>query len=270
MKLSHTDISRLLEVAVVSARLAGSRAMDELRYNKATIKNGSELVTQADPICQKIIIDKVMETYPRHGFIAEEGSDGQLMKLPPRGEDFWWVIDPIDGTNNYANQLLCFSVSIAVFHEGRPIVGVIFDPTTDSMYTAAEGMDAQLNASHIQVSQSDITPFASFGIDTHINPAEEPGILHMFKHTRIRCLGSTAIHLAYVAKGALIGSICGTPKLWDIAAGIILIQRAGGRVDPLDGSDLFPFNLDAYEGGPVGILASTPKTRAQLLDLFRK
>jgi myo-inositol-1(or 4)-monophosphatase len=270
MKLSYTEISRLLETAIVAARLAGARAMEELRYTRPTIKSEDELVTQADPICQKIIMDQIRETYPDHGFIAEEGTEGKCLKLPPRASDFWWVIDPIDGTNNFANGLLCFTVSIAVFYEGRPIVGVIFEPSTDSMYTAAEGMEAQLNGSRIQVCSQEICQFASFGIDTHCNPAEEPGIVEMFKKTRVRCLGSTALHLAYVAKGSMIGSICCNSKLWDIAAGIILIERAGGFVDSPDLDQLYPIDLHAYEGRQMSILTSTPKTRERLLELFKK
>ena len=128
MTLSNTELSRMLEAAVVAARLAGQRAMEELRYVARSVKNGSELVTQADPICQKIIIDRIRETYPDHGFLAEEGTDGKPLKLAPRSDEaIWWIIDPIDGTNNYANGLLCFSVSIAAFYEGRPVVAVIFD-----------------------------------------------------------------------------------------------------------------------------------------------
>ena len=134
MALQHTDISRMLEVAVVAARLAGQRAMEEIKYVKSTVKNDKELVTGADPICQQLIIDRIKQTYPDHGFLAEEGLDSQILKQPPRtSEDIWWVIDPIDGTNNYAHGMLCFAVSIAVVYEGVPIIGVIFDPATDSM-----------------------------------------------------------------------------------------------------------------------------------------
>jgi fructose-1,6-bisphosphatase/inositol monophosphatase family enzyme len=142
----------MLEAAVVAARLAGQRAMEELRYVKKDIKNGDEIVTQADP----------------------------FFRIVPRGgEPIWWVIDPIDGTNNFANGLLCFSVSIAAMVEGKPIVGVIFDPTTDSMYTAAQDMDAQLNGSRISVSENDVGPFASFGVDSHLAPSTNKGMQTM-------------------------------------------------------------------------------------------
>ncbi|MEA3227258.1 MAG: inositol monophosphatase family protein, partial [Planctomycetota bacterium] len=89
----------MLETAVVAARLAGQRAMEEINYVKASVKNGTELVTEADRRCQEIIIDRIKETYPDHGFIAEEGAEGKIFKQAPRGQDeLWWIIDPIDGT----------------------------------------------------------------------------------------------------------------------------------------------------------------------------
>jgi myo-inositol-1(or 4)-monophosphatase len=147
MVLEQRNLSRLLETAIVAARLAGQRAMEELNFIKASIKSDREMVTQADARCQQIIIDRIKETYPDHGFIAEEGSEDNIFKQPPRGaEPLWWVIDPIDGTNNFAHRMLLFSISIAVMYQGEPIVGAIFDPPTDSMFTAVKGGEAQLNS----------------------------------------------------------------------------------------------------------------------------
>ena len=97
MGLQHSDISRMLEVAVVAARLAGQRAMEELKYIKTSIKNNEEIVTQADAICQDLIMATIKETYPDHGFIAEEGPEGKMLVQAPRTDDpVWWIIDPID------------------------------------------------------------------------------------------------------------------------------------------------------------------------------
>src|SRR4030065_544936 len=123
MVLEQSDLSMMLETAIVAARLSGQHAMEELIFSKVSIKNNSELVTQADAQCQQIIINRIKETYPDHGFIAEEGSEGRIFKQPPRGEHIWWVIDRIDGTNNYAPRMPIFAVSIAVMHKGEPIAG---------------------------------------------------------------------------------------------------------------------------------------------------
>lgn len=269
MSIAHTDLSRMLETAVVAARLAGQRAMEELRYVHTTVKNGKELVTQADPVCQEIIIDRIRETYPEHGFIGEEGDDGNLLNIPPRsGAPIWWVIDPIDGTNNYAKGMLCFSVSIAAMLEGVPVLGVIFEPSTDSMYTAALDMDAMLNGSRITVNDDNIDRFASFGVDSHPLPSIEVGKQEIMAQTRYRCLGSTALHMAYVAKGAMIGMVSPAAKLWDIAAGIVLIERAGGIVTNVQGKPLLPMELTNYKAEELPTLATNQKIHGRTLELF--
>jgi myo-inositol-1(or 4)-monophosphatase len=267
--LEHSDISRMLEVAVVAARLAGQRAMEEIKYTKVTVKNGGEIVTQADINCQQIILSRIKEVYPDHGFIAEEGPDGKMLFQPPRtAEPIWWIVDPIDGSNNYSHGLLDFAVSIAALHQGEPIVGVIFDPATESMYTAAKDAEAQLNASKITVGKDGISEFAGFGVDSHFNEDMKKGVYEIMNRTRFRNLGATALHLAYVAKGALIGTISTVTKIWDIAAGAIIIERAGGVLTDIKGKSIFPVEPDSYTGQQYRILAANKKTHPELLKIF--
>ena len=128
MAMEQQALSQILETAVVAARLAGQRAMEEMNYVKATFKTETELVTDADRRCQQIIVDRIRENFPDHGFIGEEGEPGKIFKRAPRGEpSIWWVIDPIDGTNNFAHGIPIFTVSTGVLYEGRPIAGVVFD-----------------------------------------------------------------------------------------------------------------------------------------------
>lgn len=269
MGLSNTQLSKILETASEAARLAGQRAMDELSYLRTSVKNHSELVTQADPICQKLIIDRIKAVFPDDGFIAEEGTDGKMLFCPPRTDAaVWWVIDPIDGTNNYANGLLCFCVSIAAFYDGTPVAAAIYEPSADCMFTAAQNTDCLLNQSRISVNQQDINKFASFGIDSQIDPATNTAAAELMRQTRFRCLGSTAMHLAYVAKGSLIGAVSASAKLWDIAAGALLIERAGGKMTYLDGKSIFPIDLKQYAGGSFQTLSSNTKLYSTLLQLF--
>jgi len=268
--LKHTDISRMLEVAVVAARLAGQRAMEEIKYVKASIKNDREIVTHADRLCQDLIINRIKETYPDHGFIAEEGPGGQMLKQSPRAaEPVWWIIDPIDGTNNYAHGMLCFTVAIAALYEGQPVAAVIFEPATESMFTAAKDTDAQLNASKITVSSEEINAFASFGIDTHFKPEHAAGVSEIMRQTKFRTLGTGSLHFAYVAKGALLGTIVMCAKLWDIAAGALLIANAGGIVTDLVGNEVFPADPANYAGGEYSILAAGKKTHAAFLEILK-
>jgi myo-inositol-1(or 4)-monophosphatase len=272
MELEQALLSRILEVATVSARLAGQRAMEELSYVKTSIKNVNDVVTQADHICQHIIIDHVKEAFPDHGFIAEEGPEGRLLKISPRGDSrFWWIIDPIDGTNNYAHKLLCFSVSVAVMYDGRPVVGVIFDPASESTWTASQGEIPRLNAAAISASTAAITRFESFGIDNNFEAIGDIPrcVISLMLRTRFRNLGTTALHLAYTASGGLIGMINDTPKLWDIAAGAYICECAGAKVTDMKGRPLWPMDLAAYDGRRCSILAAGPNAHADALATLK-
>ena len=271
MILEQGHLSRLLETAIVAARLAGQRAMEEIEFVKISIKNNSELVTQADTRCQKIIIDHIKENYPDHGFIAEEGDEGKIFKQPPRGnEKLWWIIDPIDGTNNFAHRILFFSVSIAVMYEGEPIVGVIFEPATDSMFTAVKGGEAQLNGRRITVSEENIDRFSSVGLESHFEKGVPAWVVELIQRTRFRNLGTTATQLAYVAKGSFVATIVNTPKLWDIAAGALIAETAGAIITDWQGKKVFPVDLDSYDGQKFQLNVANKKVNPQIIELLKK
>ena len=269
MSIDQGTLSRMLETAIVAARLAGQRAMEELNFIKASIKSSDEMVTQADARCQQIIIERIKETYPDHGFLAEEGVGGKAFKQLPRGSDqFWWVIDPIDGTNNFAHHMLFFAVSIAVCFEGEPIVGVIFDPPTDSMFTAVKDGEAQLNGRRIRASEETINRFSSIGLDSHTDSKMADWVCEIMNRTRYRNLGTTALQLAYVARGSLVATIVSRAKIWDIAAGALISQTAGAIFSDWKGEKVFPVDLDKYEDQKFRVVASNAKIQAELLKLM--
>lgn len=270
MVLEQKDLSRILETAIVAARLAGQRAMEEIDYTKTSLKSASELVTQTDARCQKIIIDRIKENYPDHGFIGEEGDGGKLFKQPPRGEDLlWWVIDPIDGTNNFSHRMLLFAVSIGIMYEGEPIVGVIFEPATDSMFTAVVGGEAQLNGRRITASDVAMDKFTSVGLDSHFDEGVPAWTCELIQKTRFRNLGTTALQLAYVAKGSMIATIANTPKLWDFAAGLVIAEAAGAVTTDWQGQRILPIDLDQYSGQPFSILTASEKVHPQIVEILQ-
>lgn len=271
MPLEQQDLSLMLETAIVAARLAGQHAMEEMSYIKAIKKGESELVTQADTQCQNIIIRRIRETYPDHGFIAEEGDKGKLFKRPPLGEPaIWWAIDPIDGTNNYAHGIPVFTVSVAALAEGEPVAGVIFQPATESMFTAVKGGEAQLDGRRIFAGEDDISPLTSVGLDSHFENDVPPWVCDVIRRSRFRNFGTTALHLAYVARGGLVGAIVCTPKLWDIAAGALIAQAAGALITDWIGERIFPIDLDSYEGETFRVLAANRKAHPRLLEWIRE
>jgi myo-inositol-1(or 4)-monophosphatase len=269
MTLDKRNLGRILDTAVAAARLAGRHAMDQINDIKATIKNSSELVTAADVRCQQIIVNQVKANYPNHGFIAEEGEAGRLFKQPPVGDDqFWWVIDPIDGTNNFAHGLLAFGVSIAVMHWGEPVVGVIYDPATDSMYTAVKDGQAKVNDRKISAGDQDMNLLTSVGIDSHYDDGVPGWTCEIMQRSRFRNLGTSALQLAYVAKGGLVGTIINTPKLWDIAAGAIIVEAAGGLITDYQGNNIFPLDLNNYQGQKLPTVAANKKVHPQIISLI--
>ncbi|MHC4130904.1 MAG: inositol monophosphatase family protein [Planctomycetota bacterium] len=269
MTIDHVKLSRILETAIVAARLAGQKAMEEMAYTKASFKNSEELVTQADSLCQEIIIDRIKETYPDHGFIAEEGPDGKLFKQPPRGTDkIWWIIDPIDGTNNFAHKMPLFCISIAAMSEGEPVVGVIFAPALESMFTAFKDGDAQLNSRRITAGKDDMNDLTSIGLDSLFKEEVPQWAQAVIKRTMYRNLGSAALQMAYVANGALIANINTGTKLWDMAAGTFIAQCAGALATNWKGQDLFPVDIDAYQGEVFDVLVANKKVHPQMVKLL--
>ena len=267
MFLEQKDLSGILETAIVAARLAGQHAMEQIQFAKAVKKSENELVTQTDAECQRIIIQRIRETYPDHGFIAEEGEKGRLFKRPPQGEPaIWWAIDPIDGTNNFAHGIPIFTVSIAAMFEGEPVVGVIFQPSTDSMFTAVKGGEAQLDGRHIIASEDEISPLTHIGLDSHFEDYVPPWVCDIIRQARFRNFGTTALHMAYVAKGGLVAAVVRTPKLWDIAAGTLIAQTAGALVTDWQGEKIFPIDLDRYEGQTFQVLVANQRVHAKLLQ----
>lgn len=271
MKIDNRDLRRLLEAAEVAARLAGQRAMEEINYVKTTAKSDTELVTEADAHCQQIIIDTIMQNFPGHGIIAEEGKNNKLFKQTPRGEsDMWWIIDPIDGTNNYSQRILSFAVSIGVMSEGKPVLGVIYDPATDSMFTAAGDAPPQFNNIRIQANDKDIEFYQTIGVESLFTEGVPGWITKLQGMLRCRSLGTTALHLAYVAKGSFVAGVMNNPKLWDIAAGAFLAESAGAVVTDWQGKSLWPVDVNAYNGEPFQVLAANKRVHGKLIELINK
>ena len=269
MSIDHKDLKRLLETAVIAARAAGQRAMEDINGAKAYAKTPSEIVTDCDVRCQQIIIDTIKQNFNDHGFIGEEGNAGKIFKQAPRGDsDIWWVIDPIDGTNNFTHKILNFAVSIAAIQNGRPILGVIFEPSTQSMFTVVKDGCPRFNDSGIQTSDSDLDIFENVGIESIFTQGVPAWIPVLMGKLRCRALGTTAMHLAYVAKGSFVGTICNKPKLWDIAAGAILVESAGGIVSNWQGNPVWPIDMNNYQGQTFETLAANKKVHRKLIDII--
>lgn len=263
------ELKNMTSIAIDAAKIAGKRALAEITSAHASIKNGNEIVTQMDPLCQQLIIDHIMKSYPEHGILAEEGENGAIYKQSPKCDsDVWWVIDPIDGTNNYAHQILSFTVSIAVMKDGLPIVGVIYYPATDITFATYKDSKTLVGGKIATVSDEEVGEYAHISIDSHWPNGIPANVKSLMEKVKFRNFGTTALHLAYLANGSLIACLTNTTKLWDIAAGALLIQNAGGKVGDWDGKPIFPVNITDYKRDEYKLFAANQVAYDQILNII--
>ena len=167
--------------------------------------------------------------------------------------------------------MLLFTVSVAAMYEGEPIVGVIFEPATESMYAAVKEGEAQLNGRRINASEETINEFTSIGLDSHFEYEKDAmkWVSEIIHRSRFRNYGTTALQIAYVAKGGLIATIANTPKLWDIAAGAIIAEMAGAVTTDWQGQKIFPVDLAGYEGGKFKAIFANKNVHSQIVELLK-
>ena len=244
----------MLNIAVKAARRAGAiinRASQDIGTLTIKSKNYNDFVSEVDVAAERVIIDTLKDAYPNHGFLGEESGSSENQS------DFIWIIDPLDGTTNFLHNFPQYCVSIALQHKGEITQAVIYEPNRNDLYTATKGRGAFLNDKRIRVSKCDKLQQSLIGTGFPFRDFKHLDIyLSMFKSmlqktSGIRRPGSAALDLAYVANGSLdaFWEIGLSP--WDIAAGALLVQEAGGIISNLNGKDGW------LESGNV--LAASPK-----------
>lgn len=230
-----------LDTAVEAVRRAGAIQLEGLGRAIDIRKKGTiDLVTEIDIAVERMIRALIAERHPDHDILAEE------MGGPGAGSRsrYCWIVDPLDGTTNYAHGLPLFCCTVALEVDGVLEVGAIYDPTRDELFTAERGKGAFLNGKRLQVSQTatliDALLVTGFPYTVQETLRELVGLFAAFLHTSraVRRLGSAALDIAYVAAGRMDGFWEQGLNAWDIAAGVLLVQEAGGRVTGLDGGPL--------------------------------
>lgn len=199
-----------------------------------------DLVTEYDQMAEELVVSGLVKAFPSHGIVAEEGSS----RACTSPEGYRWYIDPLDGTNNFAHHIPQFSVSIALYKEDQPEIGVVFDPMKNELFYAQRGQGAFLNGKPIKVSDAetinDSILASGFPYDRHTDPVNNLEQLGAFikKCQGFRRFGSCALDLSAVAAGRFDGFWEFKLASWDIAAGVVIAQEAGGTVTRIDGSPL--------------------------------
>lgn len=256
------DFLSYLHKAKGLALEAGTSLKEELgRTRRVEYKGPIDLVTDADRLAEKILVDGLRQSFPDHAVLAEESGAHKV-----EGATHLWIVDPLDGTTNYAHRYPFFCVSIALVMEGNLTLAVVYDPMLDEMFTAVDGGGASLNGHPIKVSREDdlAKSFLSTGFPYDLRETEEDNLeqfLRFMKRAQaVRRDGSAVLDLCYVACGRFDGFWEMKLAPWDIAAGVLVVKEAGGKVTGFGGGA-----LDIYSGE---VVASNGKIHDQMLGVL--
>jgi myo-inositol-1(or 4)-monophosphatase len=258
----NLSMQPMLNIAVRAARSAGElilRSADSVSRLSVDQKGKNDYASEVDRMAEREIISIIKAAYPEHAILAEESGKH-------KGNDFVWIIDPLDGTTNFLHGFPQYSVSIALKYKGKLEVGVVYDPLRDELFTAKRGGGAMLNSRRLRVTNQNSLKGALIGTgfpfktDRHLD-----AYLGMFRALTTECAGirragSAALDLAYVAAGRMDGYWEIGIMEWDMAAGILLIKEAGGVVTD------FSFNDNYLESGNV--IVGSPKMHQLMYQLI--
>lgn len=245
------------DAAVEAGRLLLSRLDGDFQVSK---KGPIDLVTEMDLEAERIIISRIRESFPDHQILAEEKGSSQ------GSEDFRWIIDPLDGTTNYAHGYRFFSVSIALEVGGQIVLGVVYDPVTEELFSARHGEGAWLNDQSIGVSGTedliDSMLCTGFSYDQQAMRRNLQLFSRIILESRaVRRDGSAALDLCYLACGRFDGFWELSLHPWDVAAGKLIAEEAGGRITSFDGSPCSIYDAE--------ILASNGRIHGAMIELLR-
>ncbi len=259
--------SEFVEAAIEAARQVGVillRMLPESVESKQVSfkRNPTDLVTRADRMSEGIIVGFLRDRFPDHGILAEEGTLQE-------GEEYRWIVDPIDGTTNFTHGVPLFAVSIGLEYRGRLIAGVILHPPMDELFYAdrgrgaflrANGTDEPLAVSEI-ASVDEAVVATGLPYDIRDTGSNVPNISRLVRVAReVRILGAAALHLAYVAAGRIEAFWEPALNPWDLAAGALLVEEAGGRLSHMSGS---PFRVDCRD-----VLATNGHVHEEMVQLL--
>ncbi len=255
-------VETYLQTAKAAAREAG-RVLGDNYGNRGEImyKGTVDLVTRFDRLAQDMIFRRLSDAFPDHGFLAEEGLDRA------GASEFRWIFDPLDGTTNFAHTFPVFCVSVALQQQGSVILGVVYDPTRDELFEAVRGRGARLNGRPVTVSEvaelgrSLLATGFPYDVRTSsVNNVREFGEFIVRAQAVRRC-GSAALDLCYVACGRFDGFWELKLKPWDVAAGALIVEEAGGNISNFEGGHFDPFAGEA--------LASNGLIHGEMMTVLR-
>jgi myo-inositol-1(or 4)-monophosphatase len=241
------------EAACEAARCA-AEILEEWRQRfSVREKARADLVTEADIASQRAIREYLNIRFPDHGFLGEE--DNTASQRPGPEAPPTWIVDPLDGTTNYVHDCPLYTISIGLQVAGKLVVGVVYDPSRQEMFSAATGQGAWLNGRRLQTSSTERMAEALLATGFPPDLRGQERVLDWWRyfcfHARsMRRTGSTALNLAYVAAGRFDGFYAFDNHSWDVAGGWVLVEEAGGKISNFDGTTCDHFRPDVVAGNP--------------------
>ncbi|MGZ6268607.1 MAG: inositol monophosphatase family protein [Candidatus Limnocylindrales bacterium] len=255
-----------LELAIDLAHQAGRIQMERYeRLERIQAKGPRDVVTEVDHLCEDLIMRAVRERYPNDHFYAEE--IGEVAAVGPVKSGRVWIVDPLDGTVNYANGIPFFCVSIALAAEGRPVVGVVYDPSRDETFSGAADGPSLRNGEPIHVGDKELLEdlVVTLAVGGRGTVRKRRDALKSIRAHR--SMGSASLTLAYVGCGRFdVYAQSAGLSAWDVAAAGLIAERAGATVSTLDGGPWFDL---AYPAKKWSCLAASPRHHASMLAMLR-
>jgi myo-inositol-1(or 4)-monophosphatase len=269
------NLNEELRCATELARGAGALVIEHYGKVDRLVKRGNEAVTEADRASQRMIVAGLRRRFGGDGIVGEENETGDAITFDvpdPAGRN--WVIDPIDGTNNFLAGLGIFGVCIGLLDGGRPVLGVVYDVTRDQLFAAAEGLGAWLGTQRLAVNKNPLGASPMLMLTSNLVGPDGKAPVYARRwldqtNWKIRMLGSASVEAMQVAMGVAHGAITLNGKLWDVAAPAAVVIEAGGIVTDPRGGEIFPFDLAGYRGEKVPYLIAGPAAHAELLRDMR-
>jgi myo-inositol-1(or 4)-monophosphatase len=257
------DLAEARDRALSWARDAGELVKRHFRTAvECERKSDHSPVTSVDLESHEFLRSVIHSAYPDHAILSEEDSS----HCKPTAQTPLWIIDPLDGTRNFAHGFPSFSTSIALIVDDHPVVGVIYDPLSDHAYDAILGGGTRWNgrAVHsVSASTWQLDSMVGFPIGRNL-PIHLEAIQELATRAILRNVGSTCLHLAAVASAALDGAYAPRAKVWDYAAGALMISEGGGVITTLNGKNVVPIQDDAYRGRNFAVVAAGRELHPEL------
>ena len=268
MAQDEQQLQSYVGFAAELAREGGRLARQHLGTAQLSHKADRTVVTDIDHAVQERITTAIAARFPKHAVLAEETLADPQAHAEPSRADYCWVIDPIDGTRNFARNLPCFCTSIALLHHAVPVVGVIYEPSLDRLYQATAGGGVWLGADRLSVSQRDRMTGIMIAVPSSHRRETPPEVRAWLDRVNVRNTGSAALHLAYLAAGYIDAAYALDCYIWDIAAGWLMVREGGGRMTTLTSGELFPADLATVPGKDMPFVAATPGLHPVLSEII--